>query len=146
MHASVVGQRCTIGPGAVLRDAYVFDDTHVGAGCVVEGSIVGARVRLGDGCHVPRGCLVADGVVIGPGAHLRNFERVSKKRDAPARAADDGSDGDDEEDDDSDLEEVEASTYSIVADYGACVAELEHMASLQTRKVLLPSWVQIQTR
>ena len=117
MHASVIGQRCTIGPGAVLRDAYIFDDTTVGAGCVVEGSIVGTHVSLGDNARVPRGCLIADGVVIGAGAKLRNFERVSKRRAAAATpsqtADDDGSDGDDEEDDDSDLEEAEASACDV---------------------------------
>ncbi|KAI0807445.1 nucleotide-diphospho-sugar transferase [Fomes fomentarius] len=108
IHASVIGKRCTIGRGAVLRDAYIFDDTHVGAGCLVEGSIVGARVRLGDGVRVPTGCVIADGVVIGEGAKLRKFERISKKREARVNVEDDGSDGDDEEDEDSELEEVEA--------------------------------------
>ncbi|KAH9946000.1 nucleotide-diphospho-sugar transferase [Epithele typhae] len=112
VHASVVGQRCTIGPGAVLRDAYVFDDTHVGAGCVVEGSIVGAHVRLGDGARVPKGCLIADGVVLGANAKLRTFERVSKRRQAVAAAAS-GDEADDEEDDDSDLEEAEAQQKDV---------------------------------
>ncbi|KAI9065143.1 nucleotide-diphospho-sugar transferase [Trametes sanguinea] len=107
VHASVIGQRCTIGPGAVLRNAYIFDDTHIGAGCVVEGSIVGARVRLGDRCSVPRGCLIADGVVIGEGAKLRKFERVSRKREALKAEHPEDADEEDEEED-SDLEEVEA--------------------------------------
>ncbi|KAI1794494.1 nucleotide-diphospho-sugar transferase [Ganoderma leucocontextum] len=107
VHSSVIGQRCTIGPGAVLRDAYIFDDTHIGTGAVVEGSIIGARVRLGDGARVPRGCLVADGVVIGANAKLRKFERVSKKREARLPSEGNGSDGDDEESD-SELEEIEA--------------------------------------
>ncbi|KAI8998514.1 nucleotide-diphospho-sugar transferase [Trametes punicea] len=106
VHASVIGQRCRIGSGAVLRNAYIFDDTNVGAGCVVEGSIIGARVRLGDRVRVPEGCLIADGVIIGEGAKLRKYERVSRKREA-AKAGD-GNDEDDEEEEDSDLEEVEA--------------------------------------
>ena len=114
IHASVIGQRCTIGPGAVLRDAYIFDDTHVGAGAVVEGSIIGARVTLGDGARVPRGCLIADGVAIGANAKLRKFERVSKKREERSQNEGDGSDGDDEESD-SELEEVEARTRPSLA-------------------------------
>ncbi|KAI0647184.1 nucleotide-diphospho-sugar transferase [Trametes meyenii] len=111
VQSSVIGQRCTIGPGAVLRDAYIFDDTHVGPGCVVEGSIVGTHVRLGSGCRVPRGCLIADGVVIGEGAKLRKFERVSKKREAreeEEEEEEEDADDEDEEEEDSDLEEVEA--------------------------------------
>lgn len=107
VHASVIGQRCTIGPGAVLREAYIFDDTHIGAGAVVEGSIIGARVTLGDGARIPRGCLIADGVAIGANAKLRKFERVSKKREERPSREEDGSDGDDEESD-SELEEIEA--------------------------------------
>ncbi|EIW60017.1 translation initiation factor eIF2B catalytic subunit epsilon [Trametes versicolor FP-101664 SS1] len=108
VHSSVIGQRCTVGAGAVLRDAYIFDDTHIGAGCVVEGSIIGERVRIGDRCRVPRGCLIAEGVVIGDNAKLRRFERVSKKRDAEEAADDEDADDEDEEEEDSDLEEVEA--------------------------------------
>lgn len=110
INASVIGQRCTIGPGVVLRDAYIFDDTHVGAGTIVEGSIVGACVTLGDRARVPRGCLVADGVTIGANAKLRKFERVSKKREERPADKGDETDGDDEESD-SELEEVGARTY-----------------------------------
>ena len=122
IHASVVGERCTIGPGASLRDAYIFDDTEVGPGCVVEGSIVGSHVRLGRGVRVPRGCIIADGVVIGEGARLRTFERVSKKRAVAAKAADDGSDGDDEDDEDSELDEVEARTSLLSPLASLCYA------------------------
>ena len=107
VHASVIGQRCTIGPGAVLREAYVFDDTHIGAGAVVEGSIIGARVTLGDGARIPRGCLIANSIVIRVDAKLRKFERVSKKREERPSREEDGSNGDNEESD-SELEEVEA--------------------------------------
>ena len=152
MYASVIGQRCTIGPGAVLRDAYIFDDTTVGAGCVVEGSIVGTHVSLGDNARVPRGCLIADGVVIGAGAKLRNFERVSKRRAAAApttpsqTADDDGSDGDDEEDDDSDLEDAEASAcdvaFSFILAVARRVAHGGYVPALQTRKTSRLSLVQ----
>ena len=157
MYASVIGQRCTIGPGAVLRDAYIFDDTTVGAGCVVEGSIVGTRVSLGDNARVPRGCLIADGVVIGAGAKLRNFERVSKRRAAAAAAAaatpsqtadDDGSDGDDE-DDDSDLEDAEASAcdvaFSSILAVARRVAHGGYVPALQMRKTSRLSLAQVRT-
>ncbi|KAL6305413.1 nucleotide-diphospho-sugar transferase [Sparassis latifolia] len=108
VHASVIGQRCTIGPNAVLRNAYIGDDTQVGARTVVEQSIVGARVSIGEGSTVRAGCLVGDGVVLGRGAKLERFERLSRKREKIARAdADEDEDGDDEGED-SELEEVEA--------------------------------------
>lgn len=109
----------------MLRNAYIFDGTHIGANCVVEDSIVGAGARLGDGAIVKGGCLVGDGVVLGAGARLRRFERVSRKRGAIKSEAeaeeededdeDDDDDDDDEEDgdgegeEDSDLEQIEES-------------------------------------
>lgn len=54
---------------------------------------------------MPKGCLIGDGVVVGPSAVLEPFERLSRRRE-PNSASDD------EDDEDSDLEEVEASALS----------------------------------
>jgi hypothetical protein len=77
--SSVLGRKCTVAAGATVSGAYVFDDTTIGAGASVERSIVGARVSIGERAIVPPGCLIGDGVVIGPGARLRPFERVVRK-------------------------------------------------------------------
>ena len=61
-----------------------------------------------DGSHVPLGCLIAEGVVIGPDAMLDPYERLSVKRNEIIGAGGD-EDGGDNDDDDSDIEEVEAS-------------------------------------
>ncbi|KAF7793053.1 hypothetical protein EIP86_004158 [Pleurotus ostreatoroseus] len=79
--ASVIGQRCMIGPDVVLSHAYIFDDTVVGAGSTVTQSIVGSQVRIGEGSQLERGCLVGDGVVLGKNVHLAPFSRVSRRRD-----------------------------------------------------------------
>lgn len=76
----------------------------IGANCHVEQSIIGAGVQIKEGSRVPKGCLIADGVVIGPNATLEPFERLSLKRDE----ADNDSD---EDSDDSDVEEAEASVF-----------------------------------
>lgn len=65
----------------MLSHAYIFDDTVVGAGSVVEQSIVGARVRIGEGSKLLQGCLVGDGVVLGKNARLGPFERVSRRQE-----------------------------------------------------------------
>ena len=62
-----------------------------------------------DGSHVPLGCLIAEGVVIGPDAMLDPYERLSVKRDKIIGAGGDGDEVDDNDDDDSDIDEVEAS-------------------------------------
>ena len=63
-----------------------------------------------DGSHVPLGCLIGEGVMIGPDAMLEPYERLSVKRNEIIGA---GSD-DDHDDDDSDIEEVEASEFKCL--------------------------------
>ena len=93
--ASVVGKHCTIGDGSVVRHSYIFDGTSIGPGCVIEHTIVGTDVIVKANCKVDRGCLIGDGVVIGPNVHLQAFERLSVRQDK------------NEDGGDSDLEEAE---------------------------------------
>jgi translation initiation factor eIF-2B subunit epsilon len=103
--ASVIGKHCTIGAGSVVRDSYIFDGTSIGPECVVERSIVGGGVLIKEKSTVPRGCLIGDGVIIGPEACLEPFERLSRRRSSKG-------DGD-EEDVGSDLEEAEACESNV---------------------------------
>lgn len=99
---SVIGQRCIIGAGSIIKNSYIFDDTTIGAGCVIESSIIGAGVNVKDHTRVDRGCLLGDGVSVGPQAHLESFERLSKRRKLTEGVATDG-------EDDSDIEDAENS-------------------------------------
>lgn len=128
--ASVLGQRCIVGAGSVVRNSYLFDGAVVGPNCVVEHSIIGSGVQIKERTRVERGCLIADGVVVGPQATLKPFSRLSKRRqdsddedeefeDAEEQCEEDddddegeGEDADDEDEVDSELEDVEASGYS----------------------------------
>ncbi|KZT26304.1 nucleotide-diphospho-sugar transferase [Neolentinus lepideus HHB14362 ss-1] len=140
--SSVLGQKCKIGVNTVIRNSYIFDGTTIGANCVVENSIIGAKVHIKDKSRIERGCLVADGVVVGPEAKLRPFERVSKRRDTEVGDDDedeeseeeeetegddqeeddeddeDESEDEDDEDSDSELEEAEANQAAIGATLG----------------------------
>ena len=98
--ASVIGQRCTIGADTIIRNAYIFDDTVIGPKCVIEYSIVGAGVHIKEESRVEKGCLVGDGVTIGPRAVLLPFERLSKRREKPETDEDEDDDEDEDEDDD----------------------------------------------
>ena len=98
--ASVIGQRCIIGPNVTLSHAYVFDDTHIDADTVVEQCIIGSGVKIGQGSRIERGSLVGDGVVLGKGAHLRPFDRVSRRRGQKI-----------DEENDEEWEEVEQSKF-----------------------------------
>jgi translation initiation factor eIF-2B subunit epsilon len=105
--ASVIGQRCIIGADAIIRNAYIFDDTVIGPKCVVEHSIVGAGVNIKEKSRVEKGCLIGDGVIIGPQAVLLPFERLSKRTKTDDTDEDEGSDEDEDEDEDEDDEEDE---------------------------------------
>lgn len=62
--------------------------------------------------RIERGCLIGDGVTVGPHASLEPLERLSRKRtrtDGAALDKTDDKDETDDEEDDSDLEEAEAS-------------------------------------
>jgi translation initiation factor eIF-2B subunit epsilon len=105
--SSVIGQRCIIASGAVVRNSYIFDGTIIGAGSVIDQSIVGAGVRIGEKGTLAKGCLVADGVILGPGAKLSPYDRVSVgpgNRGPSSQAQLSGEDG---EDVDSELEDFE---------------------------------------
>jgi translation initiation factor eIF-2B subunit epsilon len=74
---SVIGKRCTIGPGAKVTGSYIFDDTVLGADVVIDQSIVGYHVSIGPNSVITKGCLIGDGVTLGEHAQLRPFERVA---------------------------------------------------------------------
>ncbi|TFY70380.1 hypothetical protein EVG20_g2649 [Dentipellis fragilis] len=101
--ASTLGAKCVVGENTVVRNSYLFDGVVVGANCVIEHSIIGAGVHIGDGTRIPRGCLVADGINLGVKAHLKPFERVSR------RIEDGESEEGDEEDKEEDGEDAEGS-------------------------------------
>jgi translation initiation factor eIF-2B subunit epsilon len=103
---SVIGQNCVIGAGSVIDGSYIFDGTVIGAQCVVKRSIIGAGVTIKEKTRIEKGCLVGDGVVVGPLAVLDPFERLSMRRDKTAPVEEE-----EEEDEDSDIEEIEASMY-----------------------------------
>ncbi|KAL4068016.1 nucleotide-diphospho-sugar transferase [Scleroderma yunnanense] len=110
--ASVLGQRCTIGVGSVVRNSYLFDGVVVGSDCTIEHSILSAGVKIKDGTRVERGCLVGDGVVVGPQAHLLPFERLSRrlqdeKDDDEGDEDDSEGEGKSEESDDKEEDEEE---------------------------------------
>ena len=114
--ASVIGQNCTIGAGSVIRNSYIFENTVIGARCVVERSIIGTSVMVKDDSHIPVGCLIGEGVTIGPDAILEPYERLSVKRHeiiGGGSGDEDGVDDDHDDDDDSDIEEVEASELNL---------------------------------
>ncbi|THG95257.1 hypothetical protein EW145_g7991 [Phellinidium pouzarii] len=104
---SVIGAHCFLGPGATVTDSNLWDAVRVEAGCVIESSVLGKGVTVLRGSRIERGCLIADGVVIGPEARLKKLTRVSVRRGTVEEDEED-------EDEDSELEHVEASQTSEI--------------------------------
>ena len=107
IEASVIGQNCNIGAGSTVSNSYIFENTVIGANCTIERSIIGAGVNIKDNTHIAKGCLIGDGVIVGPDSVIQPYERLSTRRGPPV-------DGDEEEEDDSDTEEVEACMFLVL--------------------------------
>ncbi|KAI6117666.1 nucleotide-diphospho-sugar transferase [Pisolithus croceorrhizus] len=103
--ASIFGQRCTIGAGSVILNSYLFDGVVVGPNCTIEFSILAAGVQVKEGSRIEKGCLLADGVVIGPQARLQPFERLSRRHLGTEHNEEDEGEEDDEDEDDEDEDE-----------------------------------------
>ncbi|GAA6000458.1 hypothetical protein JCM10207_008020 [Rhodosporidiobolus poonsookiae] len=67
---AVLGPRVDVGANCHLANAYIFAGAKIGDGCTVRDSVIGEGVTLAPNSIVEGGCLVAAGVVLGPGARL----------------------------------------------------------------------------
>ncbi|KAL5529232.1 hypothetical protein ACEPAG_5217 [Sanghuangporus baumii] len=78
---SILGANCVIGQGANVADSILWDGVQVEQGAIVEGSVLGKGTTILKDSRVERGCLIADGVVVGPNARLGKLSRVSQRID-----------------------------------------------------------------
>jgi mannose-1-phosphate guanylyltransferase len=72
----VLGERCTIGARAVLRDCVLWDNVTVEDGAIVEGAIVASRSRIGAEAHVFEGSVIGHDSTIASGRVLEPGSRV----------------------------------------------------------------------
>lgn len=76
---------------------------------MIEQSIIGAGVSIKEKSTVMKGCLLGDGVMVGPGAKIEAFERLSVKpgMEVQMDVEEDSEDEDEDKGDDDSEEEVE---------------------------------------
>jgi mannose-1-phosphate guanylyltransferase len=67
---TVVGEECSIGPGAVLEGAVLLAGVEVEPGALVRESIVGAGARIGRDARVDGLSVVGEGASVPDGAHV----------------------------------------------------------------------------
>lgn len=76
---STVGENCVLEGGSVIKNSYLWDNVHVGSGCIVKESIIGVGVILETGAVIERGCLIEDGVLVRAHARVPEFSKLSKR-------------------------------------------------------------------
>ena len=69
-----LGSRVKLGPGAVVKDCEIGDDTEVLAYCVLDGAKIGTKVRIGPFARIRPG---AD---LGDESHVGNFVEVKQSK------------------------------------------------------------------
>jgi mannose-1-phosphate guanylyltransferase len=72
---ATVGRDASVGAGAIIDRAVVFDGARIAAGAVVRRSVIGAGVVIGAGTVV-EDAVIGDGAWLGSGVELRNGARV----------------------------------------------------------------------
>jgi len=77
---SIIGRNCVIGRDVKIEGAYIWDDTNIDDGCVVNQAIIANEVSLGKGCTVEPGALISYNVKIGEGQTISGSHRVTRAK------------------------------------------------------------------
>jgi mannose-1-phosphate guanylyltransferase len=73
----VLGDKCSIGAGATVRNSILWDAVSVEDGAFVDGAIVASRARIGARSVVKPGSVIGHDGIIGSGAELAENARVT---------------------------------------------------------------------
>jgi mannose-1-phosphate guanylyltransferase len=73
---AVLGRGVHVGAGAVIESSVVLDGARIGAGARISSSIVSADAHIGDGCLLEREVMIGAGVRLGAGNKLRDGIRI----------------------------------------------------------------------
>jgi len=73
---TVIGNRCRVETGAFLEGSVLLDDCVIGKNSIVENSILGQGVRLGQKVHVSDEAVLGDNCIIEDENHLRRGIKV----------------------------------------------------------------------
>jgi mannose-1-phosphate guanylyltransferase len=73
---AVIGEGCHILDGAVIEEAILWSEVHVGRQATLENCIVGNNSLIGDGSRVGRGCVIGDHVMVGKDSYLAPDTKV----------------------------------------------------------------------
>jgi NDP-sugar pyrophosphorylase family protein len=72
----VLGNSCSVGAGAVIRESVLWDRVSVGSGAVIEHAILASRVTVGPQARVGAGSVIGHDVSVEPGATIEPGARL----------------------------------------------------------------------
>jgi translation initiation factor eIF-2B subunit epsilon len=75
---SVIGDNCHIKAGSVLNGAYLFSNVVLEEGTTINRSIIGNGAKVLKSTSVQLGCILGDGVIVGPDASIANYLKLEK--------------------------------------------------------------------
>ncbi|HEV2269434.1 MAG TPA: bifunctional UDP-N-acetylglucosamine diphosphorylase/glucosamine-1-phosphate N-acetyltransferase GlmU [Steroidobacteraceae bacterium] len=75
-----LGDRVRIGPGCVVRDAQIGDDTQVFAHCVIEGAVIGSKCNIGPFSRFRPTSRLAGSVHIGNFVEVKNSSLADESK------------------------------------------------------------------
>ncbi|KXN73429.1 hypothetical protein CONCODRAFT_77377, partial [Conidiobolus coronatus NRRL 28638] len=75
---SVIGDNCHIKAGSVLNGAYLFSNVVLEEGTTINRSIIGNGAKILKSTSVQLGCILGDGVIVGPDASISNYLKLEK--------------------------------------------------------------------
>lgn len=73
---AVLGSRCEVGEGAIVRDSVLWDHVRVGDRAVVDGSIVASRAEIGPDAHIEAESVIGHDVAIAAGELVPQGSRL----------------------------------------------------------------------
>jgi NDP-sugar pyrophosphorylase family protein len=74
----VLGQGCSIGADAVVRESVLWERVSVGSGAVIDEAILASRVTVGAKAQIGRGSVIGHDVAIEPGAIVEPGARLGE--------------------------------------------------------------------
>jgi len=80
----VLGNGCSVGAHAAVRESVLWERVSVGAGAVIEEAIVASGATIGPKAHIARGSVIGHDVAIEPGVELPPGARVGSPREGVA--------------------------------------------------------------
>jgi translation initiation factor eIF-2B subunit epsilon len=112
VESSVIGRGCKIGAGVTIVGSYLWDNVTVEDGASLNGCICCNGVVVGKDAMVAPGCVLGAGVRVGAGCGLPRYARFLAAEGRPEEEDDDDDAGDDDDEEEDAEEGLDASGAS----------------------------------